>query len=450
MNSAVTAPPLSSPNRASQPPEACVNPLGHGCVGKDRLVATIVQSGVVDGNLEAALGKMSEKELNLVAQMVSRIKHNEQNGTNLASGMSAAQAKEFLRSLITEATKPDEINQGMHTGCTVVTMMSRLARENPAEYLRIGVELASKGTAKLKNGEDLLINRSAFEASLTDKTGRYSNLTMSERVMMASLMDFGNGKGATYDFRTDQSSGFRVGGEEIGLHKGLYQHQYLRVASALFGDIHHTESDTAKVRAHLEGKNAPGTLVDIRWSKTGDHVNHMVEFIGFDKNGDVIIRNPWGTENPPTANGPASRRVRPDLGKGYETISREEFYSRINSIVVVDNSKPPMTAENDPSVRGDLGKDMPYAMGVVDPAVWSLTNGTKSAINQLNVNELSRLLDEHGDSVAQSIEGEVIRREKKKAGPQVNAEDEEGLQRLRAKLGALGFPQNLPPNHPTP
>ncbi len=447
MNSAVSVAP--SPGRTISPSDP-VDSLGHGGVGRDRLVATIVQSGVVDGKLEASLGKMSEKELNLVAQMVSRIKHNEQNGTNLSSTMSVAQAKEFLRSLITEATKPDEINQGMHTGCTVVTMMSRLARENPAEYLRIGVELASKGAVKLKNGEELRINTSAFEAALTDKTGRYSNLTLSERVMMASLMDFGNGKGATYDFRTDQSTGFRVGGEEIGLHKGLYQHQYLRVASALFGDTHHTESDPAKVRAHLEGKNASGTLVDIRWSKTGDHVNHMVEFIGYDKNGDVIIRNPWGTENPPTANGPASRRVRPDLGKGYETISREEFYSRINSIVVVDNSKPPMTAENDPSVRGDLGKEMPYAMGVVDPAVWSLTNGTKSTANQLTMGELSRLLDEHGESVAKSVDAELTRREKKKSGPQIPEEDQEALQRVRFKLGELGFPRILPSNHPTP
>lgn len=417
-----SAPTPSAPSTAVSSAFA-TNALGQQCVGSERLLQTIFNSGVIDANRQQTLlslvssGNISEKELTAIVQLVGRIKHAQENGANLASGMTAAQGKEFLNSLINEVANPAEINQGMHAGCTVISMMFDKARRDPADLLRMGVDLASKGTTTLKNGDTLLINKTAFAEALNDKNGQYEKLSLSERVLMASLMDYGNGGSSSYNFQNDQSTGFSVGGKTLSDYKGLYPHQYLRVANALEGGVHKVETDKALAEEFLRNGNPPGsaavgTLIDMKWNSSGAHVNHMVTFMGFDKNGDVIIRNPWGSERPPSGDGPKSRQVRPDLGKGYETISAKEFFERLNGITVKDTSPGAraMTAAEDKNVGLDLESPqengLPRTLGP-EVAVRQFTEGKKSSVQQLTDQELADFRENRPDylSVITAEEG---------------------------------------------
>lgn len=414
-----------APSPAAAPASAAVPPNALGIDLERRLL----QSGVIDQKNVDALsrlveaGKITQKELNALAQLVGQI----ESGANLKSGMTAAQGKEFLNSLINEVANPAEINQGMHAGCTVISMMFDKARRDPADLLRMGVDLASKGTTTLKNGDTLLINKTAFAEALNDKNGQYEKLSLSERVLMASLMDYGNGGNSSYNFQTDQSTGFSVGGKTLSDYKGLYPHQYLRVANALEGGVHKVENDKGRAEAFLRSGKAEGTLVDMKWNSSGLHVNHMVTFVGFDKNGDVIIRNPWGAENPPSADGPQSRRLRPDLGKGYETISAKDFFERLNGITVKDTSPGAraMTAAEDRNVQLDISS--PQENGVprtVGPevAVRQFTEGKRSSIQQLTEPELAEFRETRPDYLS-VIHAEESRR--KKALPQQEPDEGE-------------------------
>lgn len=421
-----SAPTPSAPSTAVS--SACAtNALGQQCVGSERLLQTIFNSGVIDANRQQTLlslvssRNISEKELTAIVQLVGRIKHAQENGANLASGMTAAQGKEFLNCLINEVANPAEINQGMHAGCTVISMMFDKARRDPAGLLLMGVDLASKGTASLKNGDTLHINETAFAEALNDKNGQYEKVSLSERVLMASLMDYGNGGSSSYNFQIDQSTGFSVGGKTLSDYKGLYPHQYLRVANALEGGVHKIETDKARAWAHLRSGNPPGsaavgTLIDMRWNSSGAHVNHMVTFMGFDKNGDAIIRNPWGAENPPSADGPKSRRARPDLGKGYETISAKELEERLNGITVKDTSPGAraMTAAEDKNVRLDLESPqengLPRTLGP-EVAVRQFTEGKKSSVRELTESELAEFKKDRPDYLS-VIKAEEDRRKR--------------------------------------
>lgn len=426
--------PASAPSTAVTP--ACAtNALGQQCVGSERLLQTISNSGVIDANRQQTLlglvssGKISEKELNAIVQLAGRIKHAQESGANLASGMTAAQGREFLHSLINEVANPAEINQGMHAGCTVISMMFDKARRDPADLLRMGVDLASKGTTTLKNGDTLLINKTAFAEALNDQNGQYEKLSLSERVLMASLMDYGNGGNSSYNFQTDQSTGFSVGGKTLSDYKGLYPHQIGRVVDALEGGVHKYETDKARVEALLRSGKAEGSLIDMQWNSSGPHVNHMVTFAGRDKNGDAIIRNPWGAENPPSAGGPGSRKPRPDLGKGYETISWQEFSERINGVWMKDTSPGAraMTAAEDQNVQLDLSS--PQKNGVprtVGPevAVRQFTGGKKSSIRQLTEEELAEFKKKRPDYLA-VIQAEEKESRRKKALPQQEPDEDD-------------------------
>jgi hypothetical protein len=311
-------------------------------------------------------GALSADQLKSLGTLLSQLDPSKRQEVVLPSGMTVSQAREMLKSLTEEALNPCEINQGRHAGCSVMSGLFVLANQDKGRFFTMGVELASKGRATLANGEVIQINKDSFEipANLTENQGRFKNLSMSERVMMAALMDYGNGA-AKYNFQTDRTTGMTVNGQEIAGFSGLYQHQYLKVMSGLFGGGYQVETDQQKAKAFLsqnDGKNAKGTLVDIKWSSTGAHANHMVVFMGFDSDGRVLIHNPWGTDNAGAVEGPKSRKI---LGSGMESLSAEDFFSRINGIVVKDDTRPALTADRDPSL--DPETQIPQFQGVLVP-----------------------------------------------------------------------------------
>lgn len=246
----------------------------------------------------------------------------------LPSGLTAEQGKEFLNAFIKEAANPNELNQGRHAFCAVLSPMWNLARTDTSEFLRIGLGIANEGRVELAGGQVVTMNRTALqESSLVKKDdAKFETLSFSERIVMAALTDFANG-GQSYDFTNDKTS---------QQYSGLYADEYLKLVSQLNGKQFKLESNDAAIQAALTVPGGVGTMVDLKWNSKGDHVNHMVTFVGFDDKGNVLIRNPWGQQKSDAKDqdGPLSRQLRPDLGKGMETISREEFFRRINGVVV--------------------------------------------------------------------------------------------------------------------
>jgi len=261
----------------------------------------------------------------------------------LPSGLTAEQGKEFLNAFIKEAANPNELNQGRHAFCAVLSPMWNLARTNTSEFLRIGLGIANEGEVKLAGGQEIEINLSALkESALVKKDdAKFETLSLSERVVMAALTDFANG-GQSYDFTKDKTIQ-QYSGKTSVEYSGLYADEYLKLVSQLNGKPFKLDSSEAAIRSALTVPGGVGTMVDLKWNSKGDHVNHMVTFVGFDDQGNVLIRNPWGQQKSDVRDqdGPVTRRLRPELGKGMESISADEFFgmkdgkfARINGVVI--------------------------------------------------------------------------------------------------------------------
>jgi hypothetical protein len=106
----------------------------------------------------------------------------------------------LLSSVMQEAGKPGEIEQGHHGTCTVTTMQYMLCTQNPSEYIRIMDGLSTDGMAMLRNGKTLY----RVNDSMKDDTNPLRS--PSERLFQAAMMDYCNGD-RRYSNELDQKSG---------------------------------------------------------------------------------------------------------------------------------------------------------------------------------------------------------------------------------------------------
>ncbi|MCI0416334.1 hypothetical protein L0222_26465 [bacterium] len=107
----------------------------------------------------------------------------------------------LLSSVMQEAAKPGEIEQGNHGTCTVTTMQYMLCSQNPSEYTRIMDGLSTTGQVILRNGETLTrVNDSMADDASVQRSP-------SERLFQAAMMDYCNGE-RRYSNKIDEKSGF--------------------------------------------------------------------------------------------------------------------------------------------------------------------------------------------------------------------------------------------------
>lgn len=187
---------------------------------------------------------------------------------------------ELLRSVTTEITRPDQINQGSKGTCTTTSLSYELAKREPAEYVRLVSGLASNaGQVQMANGHIL----KAPEGVYANDTA--TTRSPSERILQASLMDYGNGFFRDYDNANDQH---QIGFLQTG--GGLRPSETLSVRNALF-DVDDKVSYGRDLKGALQKAPAGvGTVgIKVRTEDTG----HAVSFEKFE-NGRVYYRNPWG------------------------------------------------------------------------------------------------------------------------------------------------------------
>lgn len=101
-----------------------------------------------------------------------------------------------LSEALNEIHRPDAINQQNRGSCTMASVQIKLAKENPAEFLRLVQGLASPaGEVKLANG-DAIVRESGTERPDN------SNRTAPARLFQAAMMEYGNGD-LDYDNTTE-------------------------------------------------------------------------------------------------------------------------------------------------------------------------------------------------------------------------------------------------------
>lgn len=193
----------------------------------------------------------------------------------------------FLEEVLEDINDPTRINQKSKQTCTATTVQIMLAKQNPAEYLRLATELASpSGKTKLADGTS--IQREPDWRS--DDGGR----TNTSRLMQPAFMEVGNGSGE-YDNTADITTS-----SKYGKNQGLYIDQL----ADLTADV--LKKKTSYVSSTRDGGSTSASKIiddmktylkttpvplSLHTSKGGHAV--LATKIENDK---LFFTNPWGTE----------------------------------------------------------------------------------------------------------------------------------------------------------
>ena len=206
-----------------------------------------------------------------------------------------------LSGLLQEMNAPAQtINQGDRGTCTVTSMTHRVADKNPGEYSRLVTDLATKGEAKLTNGDTIKPPADGF---MEDRGGR----TTSERLLQSALMNYARpgegyqnwnpGKDGTrgtpddgFSDPTNPSSRSLDGYPPNG--GGLTYDDNMKVLKGLHGkDFNrHTDDLLNRTKKEIDAGRGP-VFTGVAW----DGGMHAVEITKVE-NGRVYYRNPWGPD----------------------------------------------------------------------------------------------------------------------------------------------------------
>jgi len=141
----------------------------------------------------------------------------------LAPGMSTS---DLLGQVVRELAFPASINQMDKQTCGAASLQIQLARENPAEYVRLVAGLASpSGEVKLANG-DTLKREPGWDG--------FDLRSMSSRLLQSAFMEYANGAEWDYDPASDKSKGTTDANKGLSGY-GLEASEIARLAAGLFG-----------------------------------------------------------------------------------------------------------------------------------------------------------------------------------------------------------------------
>jgi hypothetical protein len=163
-------------------------------------------------------------------------------------------------------------------------MQSQLARQNPAEYVRLVASLATQGRVTLRDGKMTLTDKCYLPAK---------DRTFSSNLMQAAIMDAEAAvDGGRYDNANDcayDNKGNKYQGESSAHVAAVATPQMPRH----FDDnwVNTTQRDKALANLKHASDKYP-VLASLRMKAGG---GHKVQIVGYDPGkGVVTIRNPWG------------------------------------------------------------------------------------------------------------------------------------------------------------
>ena len=266
----------------------------------------------------------------------------------------AGQRALLLSSTLSEAAHPELITQERRGTCSVTAASQMLSKAQPGEYVRLiaGLSTAS-GTVTLKNGATLVRPAGVVRP---DDSGR----TPSERLLQASLMEYGNGA-KDYDNARDvhvengAAAGSGLSGRNArAVMEGLFgsKHQVIgtggfeRRGDSVGGDA----VDFARVKfglapsdplAVLHKRNGQDTLAGIAWEerKTDGTLEVSAHAVVVERiaDGRVYFRNPQG--NAGTRDGDQlevpPRRVEDATGS-LQSMAEADFNRRLYNVMPPD------------------------------------------------------------------------------------------------------------------
>jgi|GEM_PF-1882100 len=222
---------------------------------------------------------------------------------------------QLIGSIIQEAAKPGEVNQGSHGTCTVTSMQYMLCTQNPAEYVRImqGITSAS-GKVTLRGGDILELNPGCVGEDSNKKRSH------SERIFQASMMDFCNGADAYNNQQDKNTWSFLFVSHSYG---GLHTGQEKKGLEALFGQGFKVETKNVVGLLTERSQQGKPTYIDMHWgeNQSGGHAVVVTEV----KDGRVYIRNPWGSYAPNGSTQTNPPRRIEDRALGLESMSIADF-----------------------------------------------------------------------------------------------------------------------------
>lgn len=183
----------------------------------DPVAVLALQKMLFAGELPGASSLGGSPPQNLLSQLATVA----DPATPLAEGIDRGQ---LLCDLVQEVATPSCIDQQNKSTCTVTAASIMLARQNPAEYVRLVAGLASpSGQVTMADGKTVLTRESGTE--LADDSGR----TISQRLLEPALMELGNG---TYDYDNAQNGSY-LG--KFRAYAGLNPEGLEIVLEAMFG-----------------------------------------------------------------------------------------------------------------------------------------------------------------------------------------------------------------------
>ena len=202
----------------------------------------------------------------------------------------SANAKQFVNHTLADVLRPERIWQGDAPTCTVSTMQYELAKQKPAEYVRLMTGLTVNGSVTLAGGGVMQTQvGDAVLQSLLAKDHR----SPTEAIFQSAAMEYANGAD-TYNLATRASTGVDAQGDAKS-YQGLYGDQIRTMVGDLFGIEYKTtkistNDEAAAALATLNRSNVPNrpVLVDL---VIDEKSNHCVAFEGY-ANGMVTFRDP--------------------------------------------------------------------------------------------------------------------------------------------------------------
>lgn len=248
-------------------------------------------------------------------------------------------------------------NQDGQGTCTVTAMGREHARTMPADFARVNADLLTKGETTGQDGR--VIPLAAGDLGRNDNTGR----NQVERAYQDAMMEFGNGKDATYDAANDchrSQEGTGQTGRDLG--GGLSGKELARVTRSVLGRdveaknfarwnldsdqnkklktddpsayqrrVDYNQNKEKEARAQFPGdfqkfKDKDQMMqVSMKWSAPGEkHSSHKVN-VSKIENGYVYLDNPWGDSD--KGQGAPPREV---VGRGGSVrMKLDEFYDRL-------------------------------------------------------------------------------------------------------------------------
>lgn len=238
-----------------------------------------------------------------VLEQLDRLARAEQSAVNLDPNQKSEIMADMLRTLA-KPQDADAVKQGAGKfTCTMAVLQYQLAKENPAEYVRIMSELVTEGRTTLRDGTKVDVydashssgrwldaSRAADERRLDGRI--FQDTFMEMAANFRSYMRQGSDDFVDYDSQTgimaSQDGTIRI--------RGVLNAELQYVHSMVMGrDLNFTTGNNgADATAQVEAACARGEGVSciIATSRTG-HQRHLVYVEAFEGN-RVSFKNPWG------------------------------------------------------------------------------------------------------------------------------------------------------------